>query len=95
MDVKPKAQETEPCGPILAQGEKIPRRSMKQQKWESLRHEIHRMHVLENNTLKNTMQTMEEKHNFNARYDASFCPSIISSASEDMCFSWKEIDKLS
>jgi Clr5 domain len=42
-------------------------RERKQQQWESHREEIHKLYMMENRTLKKTMQIMRDKYNFTPR----------------------------
>jgi hypothetical protein len=42
-------------------------RERKQQQWESHREEIHGLYMMENRTLKKTMQIMRDKYNFTPR----------------------------
>jgi hypothetical protein len=42
-------------------------RQRKQQQWESHREEIHELYMVENKTLKSTMQIIKEKYNFTPR----------------------------
>jgi hypothetical protein len=46
--------------------QKGPRLSRNDQKWESLRQEIHRLYMTEKNTLPKTMLIIEEKYCFKA-----------------------------
>ena len=42
-------------------------RERKQRQWESHREEIHELYMMENRTLKKTMQIMRDKYNFTPR----------------------------
>lgn len=42
-------------------------RERKQEQWEYYREEIHELYMMENRTLKKTMQIMRDKYNFTPR----------------------------
>jgi hypothetical protein len=46
--------------------QKGPRLSRNDEKWESLRHEIHELYMAENNSLPKTMSLIEKKYGFKA-----------------------------
>jgi hypothetical protein len=47
---------------------KSSRRIRNDEKWKSLKDEIYRIYMTEDNTLQNTMNAISEKHGFEARY---------------------------
>jgi Clr5 domain len=47
-------------------GQKGPRLSRNDEKWESLRYEVHELYMIENNSLPTTMLLIEKKHGFKA-----------------------------
>jgi hypothetical protein len=52
--------------------QKGPRLSRNDAKWDSLKAAIHQSYMIENKTLPETMQLIEERHSFKARW-VSFC----------------------
>jgi len=44
------------------------RKSKNVEKWNTLKEEIHRLYVLEKNTLPTTMKIIEKNHGFEARF---------------------------
>ena len=47
---------------------KSSRRIRNDEKWKSLKDEIYRIYMTEDNTLQNTMNAISEQHGFEARY---------------------------
>jgi hypothetical protein len=47
--------------------QKGPRLSRNDAKWDSLKDAIHQIYMIENKTLPETMQLIEERHSFKAR----------------------------
>jgi hypothetical protein len=62
----PEAMEHAEYGIPSHASHKGPRLSRNNEKWESLRHEVHELYMIENNSLPTTMLLMEKKHGFKA-----------------------------